>query len=136
MIVASIGRVLRWGFLTVAFGFIAVAAEPAVSLEDTTVSGVSGKRVKLYSSDSDRKAVERVSADMVIGSKVTGHTSRRLQIEYNGKSYWVDAYKVKTSPPLNLKDLPVGCDDSASRLAMTSNSHGYSTARGSGQGCN
>ena len=59
MIVAEIGRVLRGVFLIVAFGFIALLAEPALSLEDTTVSGVSGKRVKLYSSETDRKAVER-----------------------------------------------------------------------------
>ena len=136
MIVAEIGRVLRGAFLIVALGFLALIAQPALSLDDITVSGVTGKRVKLYSSDSDRKAVERVSPSEIIGSRVTGHTSRRLQIEYNGKSYWVDAYKVKTSSPLDLKDLPVGCDDSSTRLAMTSDSHGYSTARGSGQGCN
>ncbi len=136
MINVDIVHVGRCVFLVAALGILASSLSPAVASDPITVSEVKGKRVKLYNSDSDKKAAQRVPADDIKGSKVTGHTSRRIQIQFDGKSYWVEAYKVKTDPALNLKEVPVGCDKGSNSLAMTSNSHGYSTARGSGKGCN
>ncbi len=136
MINVDIVHVGRCVFLVAALGILATSLSPAAASDAITVSEVKGKRVKLYNSDSDKKAAQRVPANEIEGSKVTGHTSRRVQIEFGGQSYWVDAYKVKTDPPLNLKDVPVGCKKGSTSLAMTSNSHGYSTARGSGTGCN
>ena len=142
MIVASITRIAYRVSLFAALGVFVAFATPSWASDPAKISDVSGKRIKLYTSDSDRKAAERVSADDVVGSPVTGHTSRRIRIEFGGKAYWVDAYKVTTQPPLSLKSLPADCagqnDGFASGLAMTSDSHGYTTARGSGQsgGCN
>lgn len=129
------GRLSRVMRFFAAFGLVTAFAASSWSFDGTpTVSDVSGKRVKLYSGEDDRKAAERVAADQLVGSKVTGYTSRRVRIEFDGKPYWVDAYKVRTNPPLSLKEVPVGCDN----LAMSSNANSYSTARGSGKsgGCN
>ncbi len=135
MNILRFGRLTRVALFLAALGLLTGPVAPSLALDGTTtISDVSGKRVKLYSNDSDRKAVERVKAEDIKGSPVVAHTSRRIQIEFGGKTYWVDAYKVKTSPPLNLKEVPVGCTN----LAMSSTANSYSTARGSGKsgGCN
>lgn len=135
MNILGFGRLARVALILAALGLLAGPAAPSFALDGTTtISKVSGKRVKLYSNDSDRKAVERVEAGAIEGSPVVAHTSRRVQIEFDGARYWVDAYKVTTEPPLNLKEVPVGC----SNLAMSSTANSYSTARGSGKsgGCN
>ena len=134
----TISSFCRFASLALIAGFCGLLLAhdgPALAFDGTpTVSDVSGKRVKLYSGEEDRKPTERVTADQLVGSKVTGYNSRRVRIEFNGKPYWVDAYKIQTNPPLSLKEVPVGCDN----LAMSSNANSYSTARGAGKsgGCN
>ena len=135
MTIPSVCRFASLALVVGLCGFLLAQVGPAVAFDGTpTVSDVSGKRVKLYSGEDDRKAAERVEAGEILGSKVTGHNSRRVRIDFNGKAYWVDAYKVRTNPPLSLKEVPVGCDN----LAMSSNANSYSTARGAGKsgGCN
>lgn len=131
----GVGRLAQVMLFCAVLGIVAVFAGSSWALDGTpTVSDVSGKRVKLYSGEDDRKAAERVAADKLVGSKVTGYNSRRVRIEFEGAPYWVDAYKVRTNPPLSLKEVPVGCEN----LAMSSNANSYSTARGAGKsgGCN
>ena len=131
----GVGRLTQVMLFCAVLGMAAVLAASSWAFDGTpTVSDVSGKRVKLYSGEEDRKPAERVTADQLVGSKVTGYNSRRVRIEFNGKPYWVDAYKIQTNPPLSLKEVPVGCDN----LAMSSNANSYSTARGAGKsgGCN
>ena len=131
----GVGRLTQVMLFCAVLGMAAVLAASSWAFDGTpTVSDVSGKRVKLYNGEEDRKPTERVTADQLVGSKVTGYNSRRVRIEFNGKPYWVDAYKIQTNPPLSLKEVPVGCDN----LAMSSNANSYSTARGAGKsgGCN
>ena len=131
----GVGRLAQVMLLCAVLGIVTVFAWSSWAFDGTpTVSDVSGKRVKLYSGEEDRKAAERVAADKLVGSKVTDYNSRRVRIEFNGKPYWVDAYKIQTTPPLSLKEVPVGCEN----LAMSSNPNSYSTARGAGKsgGCN
>ena len=135
MTIPSVCRFASLALVVGLCGFLLAQVGPAVAFDGTpTVSDVSGKRVKLYIGEEDRKAAERITADQLLGSKVTGFTSRRVRVEFEGKPYWVDAYKVRTNPPLSLKEVPVGCDN----LAMSSNANSYSTARGAGKsgGCN
>lgn len=135
MTILSVCRFASLALIAGLCGLLLVHDGPALAFDGTpTVSDVSGKRVKLYSGQDDRKAADRVEAKELVGSKVTDYNSRRVRIEFKGKPYWVDAYKIQTNPPLSLKEVPVGCDN----LAMSSNANSYSTARGAGKsgGCN